>query len=71
MYMTTTGLYNKVQPLLRTPLDRVFFANTDSEGPSSSTTQAIIAARRVVKEVEHRLAGRVVPKHGEAAAIAG
>jgi hypothetical protein len=52
-------------------MDRVFFANTDSEGPASSTTQAITAARRVVKEVEHRLAGRLVPKHAETAAIAG
>jgi protoporphyrinogen oxidase len=71
MYMTTTGLYNKVQPLLRAPMDRVFFANTDSEGPSSSAADAISAARRVVREVEHRLAGRLVPKHAETAAIAG
>ena len=57
MYMTTPGLFTKVQPLVRTPLDRVFFANTDSEGPVSSTTQAIAAARRVAQEVEKRLAG--------------
>ena len=57
MYMTTPGLFTKVQPLVRTPLDRVFFANTDSEGPVSSTTQAIAAARRVTQEVEKRLAG--------------
>jgi protoporphyrinogen oxidase len=71
MYMTTPGLSTKVQPLLREPMDRVFFANTDSEGPASSTTQAIIAARRVVKEIEHRLAGRMAPKWTETAAIAG
>jgi len=57
MYMATPGLYTKVQPVLRAPLDRVFFANTDSEGPISSTTQAIIAARRVAQEVEKKLAG--------------
>jgi protoporphyrinogen oxidase len=57
MYMATPGLYTRVQPLLRTPVDRVFFANTDSEGPISSTTQAIIAARRVAHEVEKKLAG--------------
>ena len=62
MYMTTPGLYTKVQPLLRKPMDRVFFANTDSEGPVSSTTQAIMGARRVAQEVEHRLAGRYAPK---------
>lgn len=71
MYMTTTGLYTKVQPLLRAPMDRVFFANTDSEGPYSSTTYAITGARRVVKEVEHRLAGRIVPKSEETVAITG
>jgi len=57
MYMSTPGLYTKVQPLLRQPLDRVFFANTDSEGPYSSTTYAITGARRIAKEVEQRLAG--------------
>jgi protoporphyrinogen oxidase len=61
MYMATPGLFTKVQPLLRAPMDRIFFANTDSEGPVSSTTQAISGARRVVKEVEHRLAGRIGP----------
>ena len=58
MYMTTPGLFSEVQPLLRQPMDRIFFANTDSEGPVSSTTQAIYAARRVSKEVAHRLAGK-------------
>lgn len=71
MYMTTPGLHSKVQPLLRQPMDRIFFANTDSEGPMSSTTQAIIAARRVAKEVEHRLAGRALPKRTETAAVGG
>jgi protoporphyrinogen oxidase len=71
MYMATPGLYTKVQPLLRTPMDRVFFANTDSEGPISSTTQAITGARRVVQEVEHRLAGRRVPAFSDAPVLAG
>jgi protoporphyrinogen oxidase len=69
MYMTTPGLFSKVQPVLRQPMDRIFFANTDSEGPVSSTTQAIIAAKRVAKEVEHRLAGRPVPTHPDAVAL--
>jgi len=69
MYMSTPGLYTKVQPLLRTPMDRVFFANTDAEGPFSSTTFAITGARRVVKEVEHRLAGRLAPESDEAVAV--
>jgi protoporphyrinogen oxidase len=71
MYMTTPGLSTKIQPLMRQPMDRVFFANTDSEGPISSTTQAIIAARRVAKEVEHRLAGRLVPANVGTSTYAG
>jgi monoamine oxidase len=69
MYMSTPGTYTKIQPLLRAPVDRVFFANTDAEGPVSSTTQAITSARRVVQEVEHRLAGRAMPGDQEAVAV--
>ena len=61
MYMTTPGLYTEVQPLARAPMDRVFFANTDSEGPESTTNEAIVAAQRAVKQVQARLAGKVVP----------
>jgi oxygen-dependent protoporphyrinogen oxidase len=56
MYMTAPGLYTQQQPLLRQPMDRVFFANTDSEGPVSSTNEAIKAARRAVRQAEARLA---------------
>jgi protoporphyrinogen oxidase len=65
MYMTTPGLYTKVQPLLRAPFERIFFANTDAEGPVSSTTQAITGARRVTKEVEQKLAGEHRPRMRE------
>jgi protoporphyrinogen oxidase len=58
MYMSTPKLYTEVQPLVRHAMERVFFANTDSQGPESSTSEAIAAARRVVAEVEHRLAGQ-------------
>jgi monoamine oxidase len=57
LYMSAPGLYTRVQPLLRQPMDRVFFANTDSQGPESTTEEAIVAARRVVRQVEARLAG--------------
>ena len=68
LYMSTPGLYTQVQPLARQPMDRVFFANTDSEGPESTTNGGILAAQRAVKEVEARLAGRPAPKEH---AIAG
>ena len=62
MYMVTPDLYTKIQPLVRQPMDRVFFANTDSEGPVSTTASGINAARRAVKELEARLAGKPMPK---------
>ncbi len=62
MYMSKPGLFTDVQPLVRRPMDRVFFANTDSEGPESTTDSGIQAAQRAVKEVEARLAGRPAPK---------
>ena len=62
LYMSTPGLFTQVQPLVRQPLERVFFANTDSEGPESTTNAGILAAQRAVKEVEARLAGKPMPK---------
>jgi hypothetical protein len=57
MYMSTPSLFTQVQPLVRQPMDRVFFANTDCEGPVSGTNEAIIAARRAVRQAEARLTG--------------
>lgn len=62
MYKSTPGLFTEIQPVARAAMPRVFFANTDSEGPESSTSGAIAAARRAVKEAESRLAGRPAPK---------
>ncbi len=56
LYMSTPGLFTEVQPLVRQPMDRIFFANTDSEGPESTTSAGIEAAERTVKEVKRRLA---------------
>lgn len=58
LYMTTPGLFTKVQPEVRHSMDRIFFANTDSEGPESTSGRAIAAAYRVVKEAQARLAGK-------------
>jgi oxygen-dependent protoporphyrinogen oxidase len=71
MFMVTPGLFTKVQPIVREPMDRVFFANTDSEGPVSTTSGGINAAQRAVREVEARLAGKPLPKEKEPANISG
>lgn len=68
LYMSTPKLFTEVQPLARQPLDRIFFANTDSEGPVSSTGTGIVAAQRAAKEAEARLAGQPLPKKS---AVAG
>jgi monoamine oxidase len=65
LYMSTPGLFTEVQPLVRQPMDRVFFANTDSEGPESTVSPAILSAKRAVKEAESRLAGLRMPKSAQ------
>lgn len=62
LYMSTPGLYTDVQPVVRQPMDRLFFANTDSEGPESTSSNAIAAAQRAAKQAENRLAGNPPPK---------
>jgi protoporphyrinogen/coproporphyrinogen III oxidase len=61
MYMSTPRLFTEIQPLTRQPMDRIFFANTDSEGPVSTTNEGILAAQRAVKQAEARLAGKPMP----------
>jgi protoporphyrinogen oxidase len=60
LYMSTPGNFTRVQPLARHPMQRIAFANTDSEGPESTTSKGIAAAHRAVREVEAILAGRSV-----------
>ncbi len=52
LYMATPGNFSEFQPLARHPMERIFFANTDSEGPVSTTSTAIVAAHRAVREAE-------------------
>ena len=56
LYQSLPGNYTQILPLTRQPMERVFFANTDSEGPVSTTAEGILAARRAVKEYEAMLA---------------
>lgn len=58
LYMSTPGNFTRIQPLTRHAMERIFFANTDSEGPVSATSQGIAAARRAVQEAERLLAGK-------------
>ncbi|HEY6290144.1 MAG TPA: FAD-dependent oxidoreductase [Terriglobia bacterium] len=50
LYISTPGTYTGVQPVVRRPCGRVLFANTDSEGPVSTTSRGIDAAHRATRE---------------------
>jgi protoporphyrinogen oxidase len=58
VFMSMPGNYTQVLPLARQSMERVFFANTDSEGPISTTPGGIVAARRAVKEYSARAVGQ-------------
>jgi monoamine oxidase len=58
MMVSAPRIYTEVLPIARRPLERVFFANTDSRGPVSSTDGAIAAARHAVEEVQRLFASR-------------
>ena len=60
LYQSLPGNFTQVLPQVRQPMERVFFANTDSEGPVSTTSEGIKAARRAVKEYQTMIAGNKV-----------
>lgn len=64
MYKSLPANFTKVQPLTRVPMERIAFANTDSEGPVSSTAEGIKAAHRAVEEVNRMLAGKAASASG-------
>ena len=60
MMISAPGNYTELLPIARRPMERVFFANTDSEGAVSSTDSAITAAHRAVDQVHLLFSGRSV-----------
>jgi monoamine oxidase len=58
MFMATPGTYTKLIPAARQPMQRIFFANTDSAGPVSSTSGAMAASHRAIGEMKRMLAGQ-------------
>ena len=63
MMISAPGNYTELLPLARRPMERVFFANTDSQAAVSSTDSAIAAAHRAVDQVHHFLGPRCEPNH--------
>jgi protoporphyrinogen oxidase len=58
MMVSAPKIYTQVLPAARRPMERIFFANTDSQGPVSSTDSAIAASHRAVHDVRRLFAGR-------------
>jgi spermidine dehydrogenase len=57
MFVPRPEMYSKIIPRARKPLERVFFANTDSVGPVSDISAAVEISRRGAEWAEKRLAG--------------
>jgi monoamine oxidase len=57
MFMATPGSFSKTIPAASRSLERIFFANTDSVGPVSDVSNAVVAAHRAVEWVEKRVGG--------------
>ena len=58
MFMATPGTFTHLIPAAKKPMKRVFFANTDSEGPESLTAGGIAAAKRTIREFDTHVAGK-------------
>jgi len=57
MFLPTPGNFTKVMPLASQPLDRIFFANTDSISPVSDIGGAVEVGQRGAEWVKKRMAG--------------
>jgi hypothetical protein len=56
MFVPTPGTYMKTIPLASAPMERVFFANTDSVGPVSDIGAAVASGRKGAEWSLKRLA---------------
>lgn len=57
MFLPTPGNFTRVIPVANRPLDRIYFANTDSVGPISEVSGAVESAQKAAEWVTKRTAG--------------
>jgi monoamine oxidase len=57
LFLSLPGTFTKAIPAANKPLDRIFFANTDSVGPESDLPGAVEAAHRAAEWVEKKMSG--------------
>jgi spermidine dehydrogenase len=55
LFVSLPGTFTKAIPAANKPLDRIFFANTDSVGPESDLPGAVEAAHRAAEWVEKKM----------------
>jgi monoamine oxidase len=70
MFMATPGTYTKLIPAARIPMDRIFFANTDSVGPESLASGGVAAAKKGVEWAEKLIAGKSARQAAAAVGLA-
>jgi monoamine oxidase len=56
MFVPTPGTFTKTIPIANQPLDRVYFANTDSVGPISEVSGAVEAAQKASEWIQKQTA---------------
>jgi hypothetical protein len=69
MFVPRPEMFSKIIPRARKPLERVFFANTDSVGPVSDISNAVEISRRGAEWAEKRLAGASSSRAAGAAGV--
>lgn len=57
VFLSLPGTYTKSIPAANKPLDRIFFANTDSTGPESDLAGAVASAQRAADWIAKKMAG--------------
>jgi hypothetical protein len=57
LFLSLPGTFTKAIPAANKPLDRIFFANTDSVGPESDLPGAVEAAHHAAEWIEKKMAG--------------
>jgi monoamine oxidase len=69
MFLAAPGVYTKLMPAASHPMERVFFANTDSLGPESLTSAAVKMGRLGAEWAEKILAGKPAGALGTSAGV--
>jgi monoamine oxidase len=70
MFLPTPGTFTKIIPAANRPLERVFFANSDSIGPESEISGAVESAQKAAEWIEKRLAGASASSASTASGVA-